>query len=193
MRNFMGFVIGIVVVTLFINQINVSSQVKQSALKSEASIQNASEAFLDKVADSGAITAKDYTQLSTALMSTGGTFTINITVSRLYPIPDSSEPGSYVMDYKPAYGWSTNKGGFPAEYQDPNWQNSTGAPAPRGVQYLVKGDNVSMDIVQVDAMDYQRSMVARLHHGTNLGNWSYGRAVRDTGNSIVGNQPEPMD
>lgn len=193
MRNFIAFLIGITLITIFLNFTSISTQVKQSALKSEATIANSAEAFLDKVADSGAITAKDYTALMAELMSTGGTFNINITVTRLYPIPDPSEPGSYIMDYKPAYGWTTSNGGFPADYVDPNWQSANGIAAPKGVQYLVKNDNVALNIVQVDAMDYQRTMVSRLSHGTNLGVWPYSKAVRDTGNSIVGNQQEPIN
>lgn len=193
MRNFIPFIIAITITVAFINYINVSTQVKATAISSEAKIENAAEAFLDKVADSGAVTAKDYTALMTALMATGGAFNVNITVTRLYPIPDPSEPGSYVLDYKPAYGWHSTKGGFPVDYKDPNWQGSNGSPAPVGVQYLVKADNVALTIQQVDAMDYQRSMVARLSIGTNLGEWAYAKGVRDTGNSIVGNQPEPFD
>lgn len=192
MRNFIPFIIAITITVFFINYINVSTQVKQTALKSEATIANSVEAFLDKAADSGAITAKDYTALMSELMATGGTFRIVITVDRLYPIPDPDEPGSYVMDYLAAYGWSSDKGGFPSDYTDPKWQSSTGAPAPVGVQYLVKADNISLTIQQVDAMDYQRTMVSRLSMGSNLGEWSYAKAVRDTGNSIVGNQPDPM-
>ena len=192
MRNFIAFLIVITVTTFFVNYINVSNQVKRTAMSSEATIQNAAQAFLDKAADSGAVTAKDYTALMTELMSTGGTFKISITVDRLYPIPDPDEPGSYIMDYRAVYGWHSDQGGFPNEYQDPNWQSSTGKPAPMGVQYLVKADNIALHIQQVDAMDYQRSMVSRLSHGVNLGQWSYAKGVRDTGNSIVGNQPDPM-
>lgn len=192
MRNFIPFVIAITVTVFFVNYLNVSNQVKQTALKSENTIANAAEAFLDKAADSGAITAKDYVSLLNELMSTGGTFRVTITVDRLYPVPDKTEPGSYVMDYLAAYGWSSDKGGFPADYQDPNWQSSVGAPAPKGVQYLVKADNIQLTIDQVDAMDYQRSMVSRLSIGANLGQWAYAKAVRDTGNSIVGNQQDPL-
>lgn len=193
MRNFIPFVIAVILTVYFINYINVSSDVRQAAIETETNIANAAEAFLDKVADSGAVTAKDYTGLMTQLMATGGTFNISMTVTRLYPIPDPAEAGSYVLDYRPAYGWTTTKGGFPNDYVDPNWQSSTGSPVPVGVQYLVKADNVALMIQQVDAMDYQRSMVARLHMGTNLGEWAYAKAVRDSGNSIVGNQPEPIE
>lgn len=193
MRNFIPFLIALVIAVFFINYINISNQVKQSALKSEATIANASEAFLDTVADSGGITAKDYTSLLTKLMSTGGTFNVTITVNRLYPIPDPDEAGSYVLDYRPAYGWSTAKGGFPNDYKDPNWQSAAGKSAPVGVQYLVKADTVALNIKQVDAMDYQRTMVSRLSTGTTLGDWSYAKAVRATGNSVVGNQQEPIE
>lgn len=193
MRNLIPFLIAITITVFVINYISASSDVRQASLKSEATIANAAEAFLDKVADSGAVTAKDYTSLMTQLMSTGGTFNISMTVTRLYPIPDPAEAGSYVLDYRPAYGWTTSKGGFPNDYIDPNWQSSNGTPAPVGVQYLVKSDNVALMIQQVDAMSYQRTMVSRLSTGANLGEWSYAKAVRDSGNSIVGNQPEPIE
>lgn len=192
MRNFIPFIIAVTITVFFINFVNVSNQVKQSATKSEATITNAAEAFLDKVADSGAISSKDYTNLMSQLMATGGTFNINITVSRLYPIPDPHESGSYIMDYRPAYGWNSTQGGFSNTYTDPNWQSAEGKPAPLGVQYLVKADNIALVIKQVDAMDYQKTMVTRLLNGTNLGEWAYSKAVRDSGNSIVGNQQDPL-
>lgn len=193
MRNFLGFIIAVTITVFFINYINVGTQVKRTAISSEAVIANASEAFLDKVADSGAITSKDWTRLSTELMKTGGTFNITLTVSRLYPIPDPVEDGSYVLDFRPAYGWTSTKGGFPDNYVDPNWQSGQGNPAPVGVQYLVKADNVALTIQQVDAMDYQRTMVARMSLGANLGQWNFAKAVRDTGSTITGNQTEPFN
>lgn len=192
MRNIIGFMLSITLTVMAINYMNVSNQTKESAMKSEVVIDNATRAFLDKVADSGAITAKDYTTLVSSLQSTGGTFNVNITVTRLYPIPDPHEEGNYYLDYRPAYGWLSTRGGFPNDYKDPNWQAEHGSPVPVGVQYLVKGDNVALQVNQVDAMDYQRSIVSRLGTGVNLGEWSLSKAVRDTGNAIVGNQQDPL-
>ena len=184
--------LSITLAVMAINYLNVSNQTKESAMKSEVVIDNATRAFLDKVADSGAITAKDYTSLISSLQSTGGTFNVNITVTRLYPIPYPHEGGNYYLDYRPAYGWLSTRGGFSADYKDPNWQAEHGSPVPIGVQYLVKGDSVALQVKQVDAMDYQRSIVTRLGTGVNLGEWSLSKAVRDTGNAIVGNQQDPL-
>lgn len=193
MRNFIAFAIAIAVTVGFINYFNNSNQVKKTAIKSEVSIKNASESFLDIVADKGAITAKDYVSLQNKLMSTGGAFDISITVTRLYPVPVKDEDGQYSLEYKPAYGWSTAKGGIPKDYVDPNWQSSNKTEAPKGVQYLVKGDNVALVIKQTDAMSYQRTLVTRMNQGVNLGQWSYAKSVRSTGNSITGNQQEPIE
>lgn len=193
MRNFIAFAISVVVVVGFINYFNNSSQVKKTAIKSEVNIKNAAESFLDMASDKGAITSKDYVGLQNQLMATGGAFDISITVTRLYPVPVKEEPEQYQLEYRPAYGWSTSKGGMANDYVDPNWQSSNKTEAPKGVQYLVKSDNIALVIKQTDAMSYQRTLTTRMNQGTKLGEWAYAKSVRSTGNSITGNQQEPIE
>jgi hypothetical protein len=192
MKNIIMFLLALACVVFYINYTNNSAQVKKQASQSETLINNAAASFLDKVGDSGAITSKNYTQLQTQLMNTGGAFSVTITVTRLYPVPDPNTANSYVMDYRPAYGWTSDQGGISDKYVDPNWQTALYGAAPKGVQYLVKADNVALVIKQTDAMPYQRTMVARLATTANLNTWSYSNSVRNTGNAIVGNQPEPL-
>lgn len=187
MKNIISFAIAISVTVFFINFITISNQVKQSAIKSETIVSNAVEAFLDTVGDSGAFNYKDYVVLVNQLNSTGGTFDISINTTRLYPIPDESQPGAFYMDYRPAYGWHSSQGGMQADYKDAKWPTGQ-ANAPSGVQYLVKSDNIALTIRQTDAMDYQRSIVTRLSMKVEMGEWNRSKAVRNTGNSIVGNE-----
>lgn len=187
MKNILSFAIAIGITVFFINFINISNQVKQSAIKSETIVANAVDSFLDTVADSGAINYKDYIVLMNQLGSTGGTFDVAINVTRLYPVPDPTQAGSFYMDYRPAYGWHSSKGGIQADYRDAKWPEGINA-SPVGVQYFVKSDNIAVTIKQTDAMDYQRSVITRLAMTVQLGEWNRSKAVRNTGNSIVGNE-----
>lgn len=188
MKNLISMAIALIVAVICISTITVGNQVRQSATKSEMIIKNASEAFIDKVIDTGAINHKDYLGLMTQLNATGGTFSVTINVDRLYPVPVENEPGNFVMDYRPAYGFHSDQGGVTKDYRDPRWSVEQYGPAPVGIQYLVKSDNLSLVIKQVDAMDYQRTLLNRLSTNVVLGEWSYAKAVRNTGNSIVGNE-----
>lgn len=193
MKNILMFLLSLAMAAFFIVYSLNSSQIKAQSIKTEQTIQSAASAFVDRVSDTGALTFKDYNQLQSQLSGTGAAFNIAITVSRLYPVPDPSVPDSYILDYKPAYGWTSEQGGLSQNYVDPNWQVPVNGPAPKGVQYFVKADNFSVTIKQVDAFPYQRTLTSRMRGSANLGTWSFSKAVRDSGNAIVGNQPEPLE
>ena len=187
MNNLIQFTIAVALTVFGVIYITFSTQVKEAAFTNETLIANAAEAFLDKTVDSGAVTHKDYFTFITQLQSTGGTFEVDITVSRILPVPDETEPGSYTMEYVPSYGWSSDLGGVQKDYVQKDWSGQ--GAAPKGVQYLVKGDNVQLVVKQVDAMNYQRTILVKLNQGSMQGgNWSYSRAVRNTGSAIILNQ-----
>lgn len=190
MTRLFGFVIALTITVFAVTYISISHQTKESALKSELTVTNALESFLDIVADKGAVTSKDYTTLLNQLNSTGATYEVTISVSRLLPTPSDAEPGSYEMEYFPAYGWKSSQGGLTADYVDPNWAGRNAAP--KGTQYLNKGDNVQLVLKQTSLMNYQRTMVTRLNQGTTLGDWSYAKSVRNSGTSITEQQQAPM-
>ena len=172
MRGLLAVIISFIIITFGIIYIITASQIHYMGTQAEIEINHIFQDFMDRVADAGFIIPKDYDNLIQALGATGGTFSLNLTVERLFytpTIPQHSQLES--SDWKLEYHLVHSLGS-----QDGTFSQMT---APLNLQ---RHDKITLNVEQLTAMTHELLETRTFTSDFYLRTWNFERGVRNTGN-----------